>query len=244
MATPALPPPIKTIHAYVDDYTQAPDPPTVLSFSSYLEDQTKHFWNTSVAWEAYQRGMMISETDVNSIKKLDSLLRKQDSKALCDHFEVYLQTLYRLLQSLNKDDTLQYLLALTNLLIQDYPTVVSKFHDFSKVDAELPYTLFTKLLTKENDFISTVATKILTFLVCSSPTEVSFDLSPLYVAFMSQLSNSNPQIVDVTIQAIQSFLSVVSLRMKFYSFKSGKLNSRCVSNYLVDVLRESIWFQQ
>ncbi|KAJ1511872.1 hypothetical protein HMI54_000444 [Coelomomyces lativittatus] len=143
MATPALPPPIKTIHAYVDDYTQAPDPPTVLSFSSYLEDQTKHFWNTSVAWEAYQRGMMISETDVNSIKKLDSLLRKQDSKALCDHFEVYLQTLYRLLQSLNKDDTLQYLLALTNLLIQDYPTVVSKFHDFSKVDAELPYTLFT-----------------------------------------------------------------------------------------------------
>ncbi|KAI9179473.1 H(+)-transporting V1 sector ATPase subunit H [Blastocladiella emersonii ATCC 22665] len=215
------------------ELADVPSAPVIMAFSSYYDDLYRQVRAKTIPWEGYQRASMISDSDLAMIQEYDRQSAPLKQQLIQTQPGAYIPLLVRLLSALLREDTVQYLLALIDEVLMSHPDAAAQFHKLSVLDASLPYAPFLKLLGKDDPFTSLASAKIVTLLLCTqkSTDQPTVDLGVLFAALNSSLHNPSPDVVDATVQHLQSLLSVPSLRLPIYDYQGGKLVSG-----LLDVL--------
>ena len=154
--------------------------------------------------EGYERASLLSENERILIRNFEQ------SNAINGNI---IQVFFGLLQKLNRIDTFQQLLVWLNNLLENSENFSAIVFESSN-DKNLPFTVLFNLLSKEDDLTQVLAAKISAGLLLNWKGDV--DLTPLLNWCTNNLRNSNPQIVDLVIQFLQTLLWVPSRKILIY----------------------------
>ncbi|TPX33246.1 hypothetical protein SmJEL517_g03842 [Synchytrium microbalum] len=208
--------------------------PVVASHNRYLEDNTIQIRARTIPWEeciclGYQRAALITEEELAQIRQF----QKSPSTYLAEAPDKYIALLFGLLSKLVRNDTLQNLLVLIDDVLVEKEEHVMAFFAYAqrKGDATLPFHPFIKLLRKDDEFVQLKAAKIITYLVLNADPSYPFDPSDLFVWMTAQLQSTNPGVVDITVQLLQSILSLTQYRLPCYQTPN-------LVHVLVEILRK------
>ncbi|TPX32306.1 hypothetical protein SeMB42_g07636 [Synchytrium endobioticum] len=203
--------------------------PLVASHNRYLEDTTVQIRARTILLEGYVRAGLITEEVFDQIRQF----QKSPAIYLAEAPDKYIALLFGLLSKLAQSDTLQNLLVLIDDVLTEKEEHVAAFfaHAQRKGDPTLPFQPFVKLLRKDDEFLQLKAAKIITYLLLHAPPSYSFDPSDLFVWMTTELQSTNPGVVDITVQLLQSILSLSQYRLPCYQTTN-------LVHALVDVLRK------
>ncbi|RUS22841.1 hypothetical protein BC937DRAFT_86425 [Endogone sp. FLAS-F59071] len=99
-------------------------------------------------------------------------------------------------------------------MLADHDERAVYFHRLAAEDPSLLYSPFLKCLDMNDDYIPLQASKILTILICSSPSAV--DVTEFFKWITQQFSAQNPNVVDLAVQALESLLRIRPYRRVFW----------------------------
>ncbi|KAJ3231467.1 H(+)-transporting V1 sector ATPase subunit H [Chytriomyces hyalinus] len=184
--------------------------PVVAGHNKYLEDQTKVIREKTIPWEGYQKAGLITEEELTRIRQFE----KNPSEALKESGETYVTVFLNLLNKLARNDTIY------NILVQFEDKIIgfgSHSAILKKLDPNLLFGTFIKLLKKDDDYIQLKSAKIFALLALEAELGASLvDPVELFAWFALKLVDPNPNVVDIAIQILQSILAVPAYRLPFY----------------------------
>ncbi|KAI8055991.1 armadillo-type protein [Syncephalis plumigaleata] len=182
--------------------------------NNYLDDSTNRIRTRPVPWEGYQRASLITEAELGLLRGYERRSPDDDPR--------YASLFISLLQKLVRVDTIQHILVLIDDMIGDDPERARLFVDLGGYDPTLPYAPLLSCLSKDDEYLSMKAAKILTFLVCSTGRLSEQDLLVLINWIISRIKASrNASITDIATQLLASLLRKPSLRILFYNTPHG-----------------------
>ncbi|KNE54282.1 hypothetical protein AMAG_00270 [Allomyces macrogynus ATCC 38327] len=207
-----------------------PSAPVSLAFSSFFDDLTRQVQAKPVPWDGYVRASMISAADVAMIQAYEQESRQGKKDLLAAQSDAYAALLLRLLGALVREETVQYLLALVDQILDENEAFAVALFKQSQSDPSLPLAPFLKLLQKDEVYAALAVSKIISFLLCTSPRPVEPNVATdIFDHLVKLLSHKNANIVDFAVQIAQSLLSKVDLRVPFFDFQGGKLVSSLIN---------------
>ncbi|KAL4399843.1 H(+)-transporting V1 sector ATPase subunit H [Malassezia pachydermatis] len=167
--------------------TQSDGPGVVFSTSPllplsnvWLKEMTEHLRGKQTAWEGYQRAQLISADQVPLLRDAEQAGKKGEMAPIKEKGSTYAGLYMQLLDKLNRTDTIQAVLLLTDDLVQAAPEHLAWF-----VQAE-PYAALTKLMKMDDAFVSIKAAQFLTLCLCAHAE--SSDSTPPHAALESLLA--------------------------------------------------------
>ncbi|KAJ3392716.1 H(+)-transporting V1 sector ATPase subunit H [Lobulomyces angularis] len=204
--------------------------PIVASHQLYLAKMSSEIRARTIPWEGYQRASLISEEELAQIRQFEN----NPGVAFKESGEKYMYLFLTLLQKLVRTDTIQNILVLIDDILEGNGNRTSIFFNLAKEknDEFLPFSPFIKLLRKDDEYIQLKSAKICINLFLKADPLPIFEPIDLYSWITSQLLNSNPNIVDISVQYLQSLLSITEYRIGFFKSPHAMTN-------LVDVLKKS-----
>ncbi|KAI9599292.1 armadillo-type protein [Syncephalis fuscata] len=182
--------------------------------NAYLDDSTNRIRTRPVPWEGYQRASLISEAELGLLLCYEKRAPEDDPR--------YASLFISLLQKLVRVDTIQHILVLIDDMIGDDPRRAQLFTNLSKQEPSLPYVPLLSCLSKDDEYLSMKAAKILTFLVCSSGYLSEQDLLVLSNWIINKIKTSrNASVTDIAAQLLASLLRRPSFRPLFDNTPHG-----------------------
>ncbi|KAJ3268876.1 H(+)-transporting V1 sector ATPase subunit H [Terramyces sp. JEL0728] len=182
------------------------DAPLISSHNDYLLDQTSVIKSRTIPWEGYQKASLINEQELSLIRQFQPTITDKQQ---------YATLFISLLNKLSRVDTLQSILVLIDDFIQQ-DGVAQLFLSDPAV-----FTSFNKLLTKEDEYIQLKAAKILIFLLGESNSSYPADPTELLTWVVFQLASTNTNVVDISLQFLQSLLAINLFRKEFVKQADG-----------------------
>ncbi|PNH07217.1 V-type proton ATPase subunit H [Tetrabaena socialis] len=146
---------------------------------SYLADSvdSSQTWadivGRDVQWETYSTARLITDKDLQLIRRYDKRSPELKSSMLDESGPAYVEAFMTVLKNVTKPETVQYVLALLIQMLQENPSRARLFHQQS--DQHLasqpdPYTVLERLLQRQDDWWSQdKACKLLTIVIESRP---------------------------------------------------------------------------
>ncbi|GLC58327.1 hypothetical protein PLESTB_001347000 [Pleodorina starrii] len=148
---------------------------------SYLNDdsspETSQTWaeflSRDIQWETYATARLITEKDLQLIRRYDKRSPELKSSMLDESGPAYVEAFMTVLKNVTKPETVQYVLALLIQMLQENPSRARLFHQQSDQHLSAqpdPYTVLERLLQRQDDWWSQdKACKLLTIVIESRP---------------------------------------------------------------------------
>ncbi|GFR39893.1 hypothetical protein Agub_g398 [Astrephomene gubernaculifera] len=148
---------------------------------AYLNDdslpETSQLWadilGRDVQWETYATARLITDKDLQLIRRYDKRSPELKSSMLDESGPAYVEAFMTVLKNVTQPDTVQYVLALLIQMLQENPTRARLFHQQSDQHLSAqpdPYTVLERLLQRQDDWWSQdKACKLLTIVIESRP---------------------------------------------------------------------------
>ncbi|RIA94860.1 armadillo-type protein [Glomus cerebriforme] len=193
-----------------------PDVPLAFVSNSYLDELTNNIRSRPIPWDGYKSADLISEDELDLLKKIDKQSSEQLKMVMRKDAEKYSELYVTLLEKLKRPDTVQHILIFVSDMLSDDEQRVKFFHKISEKDANLPYRTFLNLFNVDDEFVPLMSAKILTLLIVSAPKALPFDLDEFFRWITLKLKSNNPNVYDLAVQILDSTLRVPSYRLKLW----------------------------
>ncbi|KIY43693.1 ATPase, V1 complex, subunit H [Fistulina hepatica ATCC 64428] len=197
----------------------------------YLEENSIKIRAKPVPWEGYQRADLITSDELALIKKVDRQTRSRIESIHLSDGQTYALLYLRLLNKLQRVDTMQCILVLIADALTDHDERAPLFLRTSETDPELPYGPLIRTLDTQDEFVQLKAAQILTVLLCSESKTLSFaQMQPFLQTLGSLIFSGSPNKRDVGVQCLEDLLARPECRQAVWS------NPKIVSG-LIDILK-------
>ncbi|ORX88831.1 ATPase V1 complex subunit H [Basidiobolus meristosporus CBS 931.73] len=191
--------------------------PTSIVANPYLEELTASIRGKAIPWEGYHKASLITEDELRMLKLYESRTQQGSSQFLAQDGNLFAKLFITLLDKLVRVDTLQYLLVVVDDILEENREHAALFHQTSAENPKFPYEPFVKCLSKDDEFLSLKASKILSSLICTDKSRhQGVDLSQFINWIVTQLRSQNSSAVDIAVQNLESLLTVSECRQAFY----------------------------
>ncbi|CAF9909797.1 H(+)-transporting V1 sector ATPase subunit H [Imshaugia aleurites] len=213
------------------------DPPT------YLSSLQNNIRARPIPWEGAVRAGTITDSDLKTIKAVDKVRKEQRKQTVENDIESYQSLILggdkgkSVLESASKRaDVIQYMLVLTGDLINDVPSLASKFLEHP--EPYKPIVPYLSQSTNPEDPIPLLASSVLTCILSTAQTEspksnpkTDEALTKLY-KYLSTLTTSHASsLQDIAVQEYSSLLRSKKAREIFWSQREETVSP------LFDILR-------
>jgi V-type H+-transporting ATPase subunit H len=101
----------------------------------------------TIPWEGYQKANLISEKELELIKKYDKKTLEQKKTILEQEGNIYSELFLDLLIKINKEETLQYILTLLDQAIKDYSPIIN---NLLSIKGRNPFDILLRILNRNN----------------------------------------------------------------------------------------------
>ncbi|KAL7270375.1 H(+)-transporting V1 sector ATPase subunit H [Rhizina undulata] len=193
----------------------------------YLSEWASNLRNRPIAWEAYVRSGLVTDSEVKKIKAIDKAGKDKRTTVVEKDAGSYVQLLLGqdgvLKRSADKGrvDVIQHVLVLMGDLLQDVPSFTN-----SLLALASPYYQLLSLLTHADESIPLLSSLIITALLSTSlvaspkPTRETKDALIQFYHYLAKLSKSQePNHQDLAIQYYISLLRTSFSRQAFWDLK-------------------------
>ncbi|MFS7914862.1 putative ATPase, V1 complex, subunit H, armadillo-like helical, cytochrome b5, heme-binding protein [Helianthus anomalus] len=117
-----------------------------------------------IPWETYMTTKLITGTALQLLRRYDKKSENERAPLLENDGASYIRVFINILRDIQKEDTVEYVLALLDEMLTANPKRAKLFHDKSLEDEDI-YEPFMRLLGKGSWFIQEKSSKILTLVV-------------------------------------------------------------------------------
>ncbi|KAI8620174.1 ATPase V1 complex subunit H [Chytriomyces sp. MP71] len=184
--------------------------PVVAGHNQYLEEQTAAVREKTIPWEGYAKAGLITEDELAQIRAFE----KAPTDSLKESGIVYASLFLGLLNKLARNDTLHSVLVTFEDKLLGFS---DRANILSALDPNLLFGTFIKLLKKDDEYVQLKSAKIFAILALEREPSASFvDPTEVFAWFALKLVDPNPNVVDISIQILQSVLAVPAYRLPFY----------------------------
>ncbi|KVH90377.1 Armadillo [Cynara cardunculus var. scolymus] len=121
-----------------------------------------------IAWETYMTTKLITGTSLQLLRRYDKKSENDRAPLLDNDGPSYIHVFISILRDIQKEETVEYVLALIDEMLTANPKRALLFHDKSLADDDI-YEPFLRLLWKGSWFIQEKSSKILTLIVSARP---------------------------------------------------------------------------
>lgn len=141
--------------------------------ASYLIDsEINSVLNNNIAWETFLSARLISDKDLQLIRRYDKRTAELRASMLDEAGPAYVEAFVSVLKTVSKEDTVQYTLALLLQMLQENPGRARFFHQQSEQhqgSSPDPYTAFVRLLQRQDWFTQEKSVRLLAAVIEGRP---------------------------------------------------------------------------
>ncbi|MEW5299224.1 MAG: hypothetical protein WDW36_002259 [Sanguina aurantia] len=193
-----------------------------------------------IPWDTYMTARLITDKDLQLIRKYDKRSDDQRSSLLDEAGPAYIDAFVSVLRNVTKEETVQYVLALLVKMLQENPKHARLFHhpsDQRPAGAPDILQVFIRLLQRQDWFTQEKACKILTLLIESRPKSYSAFSNGVLSSEASTSSSAAASVYageDPAEQHISSFIDwlVSELRKPSHAPKAVACSTSCLAALL------------
>lgn len=139
-----------------------------MALADPAELTTEQVLKRDIPWETYVASKLISGTCLQLLRRYDNRPESQRAVLLDDDGPAYIRVFVNILRDINKEETVEYVLALIDEMLSANPKRALLFHDKSLSDEDT-YEPFLRLLWNSNWFIQEKSCRILSLIVSTRP---------------------------------------------------------------------------
>ncbi|KYQ90178.1 vacuolar ATP synthase subunit H [Tieghemostelium lacteum] len=172
-----------------------------------------------IPWNAFasSNSVCVTAEEYDLISKYDKHPESEKKEKFNQHPTKYVQFFVNFTHTTTNAEIIQYLLTLINEVIQIEPKAASYFAKLTKDnDESYPYSVFLKLLGREDPYINLQASVILGSIMCAGEPKRE-DVEKLFNWISPLLRKSNSSEVEVGLIALQTILLRDDYRLIFKS---------------------------
>ncbi|KAM6575834.1 hypothetical protein CsatA_024161 [Cannabis sativa] len=129
-----------------------------------MELSTDQVLERNIPWETYMTTNFISRTCLQLLRNYDKKPHDCKAQLLQEDGLSYVEEFLNILENIHKQETVEYVVALIDEMLQANSERAKLFHDKS-LSIEKTYTLFLRLLMNNSQFVQEKSCKILTSIV-------------------------------------------------------------------------------
>ncbi|XP_065193460.1 V-type proton ATPase subunit H-like [Sycon ciliatum] len=183
---------------------------------SKLEQQAVQVRHAQTSWQSYFQGKVITEEVFRFISDYDKADVERRTQLVATHGVQAVKALLQILQSISKEQVLQYVLVLIDDLIQNDPTSIRFFHQYAEQSGMPVYSSFIKLMNRPDHFIVQMSSRLVSFLVLHSRHLMSAEDQRWYLHWVvQQLTTPNNVYVTCVASALQRLMRVEAYRLGY-----------------------------
>ncbi|GAB4821778.1 hypothetical protein N2152v2_008824 [Parachlorella kessleri] len=126
----------------------------------------------AIPWDIYKSARFISDRELQLIKRYDKKDASYQAKLLAEAGSAYVEAFETVLKNVAKDETVQYVLALLEDMLDADSDRAALFHQRSDLQQQIltdPYTIFLRLLQRNDWYTQEKACQILTAIFQARP---------------------------------------------------------------------------
>uniref|UniRef100_A0A7S3RAK0 V-type proton ATPase subunit H n=1 Tax=Dunaliella tertiolecta TaxID=3047 RepID=A0A7S3RAK0_DUNTE len=132
----------------------------------------------NIPWESYMTARLISEKDLQAIRRYDKRVRELRNSMLSEAGPTYVHAFMSVLKAVSKEETVQYVLAILLQMLQEEPARAVYFHqrpEHAEPSTSMdPFIVFLRLLQRQDWFTQEKSAKLLMAVVDSRPNKAAF----------------------------------------------------------------------
>jgi len=191
----------------------------VLTFEDTLHQNTQTILAKGVSWDGHKKLDVISEKDVELLKKYDKANEEMRKHIIEKDGESYVELFLDLLMQLNLESTIQYLLALIDQLLSIEPNSVNLFLSLSAKKQAYPFDPFFRSLNRADWYMQAKASRILaTLMSCPAANELPIDHIKTICQWCNEkLRKSEDQQIAIALTSLQRLLRKNQIRTIYAS---------------------------
>lgn len=134
-----------------------------------VDDDLSDILAREIPWETYVTARLISERDVQLLRRYDKRPEELQSSLLDEVGPSLVEACMSVLRNVTKEETTQYLLALLVHMLAVNPGRAKLFHQDPGANAADPYSVFLRLLQRPDWFTQDKASRILAQVLAARP---------------------------------------------------------------------------
>jgi len=191
--------------------------PPVITHEDIVKSTAEKVLEQVIPWEGYHKANLILERELDLLKKYDKRSHDVRMALIQKEGEVYAELFLELLEKINKEETLQYLLTLIDSLLRENSEFVKLFFRLSNKRPAYPLSPFISLLNRSNLdwYTNSKASSIIATLMIGK-----HQISDENVAFVchwlrEQLRKTEEKDICNALSALQKLLCEDSFRQPF-----------------------------
>ncbi|KAF8350901.1 armadillo-type protein [Amanita rubescens] len=174
----------------------------------YLDELSAKIRVKPVPWEGYHRADLVTSDELALIKKVDKQPKARVENHLLTEGSVYALLYLRLLNNLQRIDTMQSLLVLIADALTDHDERIPLFQQTTESDPDLPYTSLLRASEAHDEFVQLKAAQILTVLLSTERRPAALGKLPTFLATLAiLLQDGSPAKRDVAVQCLEALLA-------------------------------------
>lgn len=190
----------------------------MLAATSVLQQQAADIRQQKVNWQSYLQSQMISQEDYNFIVAFDVQDNNKREALLKNHRLQCAKTFLNLLGHVSKDQTLQYILTMTDDMLQENHCRVEIFHEYASKNRESVWGPFLNLLNRQDGFITNMTSRIIAKIACWSQQPMERSDLHFYLTWLKdQLKTQNNEYIQSVARCLQMMLRIDEYRFAFVS---------------------------
>lgn len=175
--------------------------------NTYLDEQSAKIQSKPVPWEGYQRAGLVTTDELALLKKVDRQPKAKVDSILLSDGQSYALLYLRLLNKLQRIDTMQCILVYIADALSDHDERIPLFTRTVETDPELPYGALLRALDVQDDVVQLKAAQILAVFLSSETTPIAPSiLNPFLNTLSSFSTTSFPHKRDLAVQCLEALL--------------------------------------
>eukprot|EP01026_Neomeris_dumetosa_P071168 TRINITY_DN71663_c0_g3_i1.p1 TRINITY_DN71663_c0_g3~~TRINITY_DN71663_c0_g3_i1.p1 ORF type:complete len:299 (-),score=40.52 TRINITY_DN71663_c0_g3_i1:343-1239(-) len=163
---------------------------------------TEYVLQRDVPWETYLTARLITDRDLQLIRRFDKSTDTIQASLLEEAGPAYVEAFMTVLRNVTKEEVVQYVVAVLEDMITTFPQKAVLFHDQShkalNPQVPEPYTIFMRLLSRQDWFTQEKAAHLLVAVLDCRPDKSDLKVEP------DTPSDAIPQ--DKLTQTVQQFV--------------------------------------
>jgi len=191
--------------------------PPVITHEDIVRSTSEKVLDQVIPWEGYHKANLILEKELDLLKKYDKKSADVRLSLIQKEGETYAELFLELLEKINKEETLQYLLTLIDALLRETPESVKLFFRLANKRPSYPLGPFVSLLNRSNlDWYTNSKASSVIAVLMSSGNHIS-DENVAFVChwLREQLRKTEEKDICNSLSALQKLLLLDSFRQPF-----------------------------